>query len=534
MSSRHPQAPRATAGEFQATAGGDTKTVSPKGSALEAHSVWKRFGQTIAVRDVSMSVPCGVIRGLVGENGAGKSTFLGVAAGRLRPSSGTVRVAGTTLKHASPRAARSQGLAAIYQELALVPAADGVANVFLGHELTRLGTVHRAAMEEQFDVLCQRLQVRINPRKPVRDLSIGDQQMIEIMRGLNAQASVILLDEPTSALQRDERERLFVALRDLRGTGVTSVFVSHDLDDVLELADEVTVFRNGEVADTKPSADWTKPSIVRAMLGPGAAYAIAQPTQKRPHVADPVLKVHSLCTPSKLQNLSLEVRPGEILGLGGLAGSGRSSLLRELGGVHSKGATGSISTPSGLANLPRSPSAAINRGIGLISEDRRKSGLALGMTALENILLPGLRGFGVILRGREAHKAQAAARRAGFDPARLHTPARELSGGNQQKLLLARWISAGLTVLLADEPTRGVDVAAKAEILDTIRDLASDGMAVIIASSDLTDLEAIADRVLVLSNGRQLTELDKSRGDQITPATILHAATQAISPLELH
>lgn len=500
------------------------------GDALTAHRVWMRFGRTVALRDVSMSVPQGVIRGLVGENGAGKSTFLGVAAGRLRPSAGEVTIAGKALPDGNPRAARAHGLAVIYQELALVPAADGVDNVFLGHELTRVGTLDRATMDHEFEMLCHRLQVRIEPRTPVRELSVGDQQMVEIMRGLNAQASVILLDEPTSALQRAERERLFAALKDLRSAGVTSVFVSHDLNDVLELADEVTVFRNGEVVSTAPSHDWSKPQLVRAMLGQGAEHALQQAAATRQGPHQPVLTVRSLSTPTKLRDVSFDVGQGEILGLGGLAGSGRSSLLRAIGGVHTRGTSGRIGIQTRVAAAPRSPAEAIGLGIGLIPEDRKNSGLALGMTALENVLLPGLRGVGLLSRSRETRKATVAARRAGFDPSRLDARARDLSGGNQQKLLLARWISAGLTVLLADEPTRGVDVGAKADILNTLRDMANEGVAIVVASSDLADLETIADRVLVLSNGRCIAELERSRGDDITPEGILHAAIGPVQP----
>jgi ABC-type sugar transport system ATPase subunit len=492
--------------------------------ALAARSVWMRFGRTVAVRDVSLTVAPGVIHGLVGENGAGKSTFLGIVAGRLRPSAGQVEIGGHEVPSGNPRAARARGLAVIYQEMSLVPAADAVANVFLGHEVTRGGALARKVMEGRFAELCERLKIRIPRRKPVRELSVGDQQMVEIMRALNGEASLILLDEPTSALERGERERLFATLKDLRAENVTSVFVSHDLDDVLDLADDVTVFRNGESVAAKPVGEWTKPTVVEAMLGRSVERAMTQIRPQAAAVDAPGISVQGLGTPAKLRDLSFEVRSGEILGLGGLTGSGRSSMLRALGGAQQNGVSGVMTIGGRERALPRSPAEAIKLGIGLIPEDRQRAGLALGMTALENIVLAELSGGGTFLRGRERRRASQAAARAGFDQSRLDSPARDLSGGNQQKLLLARWVNVDLSLLLADEPTRGVDIGAKADILKTLRTLADDGMAIIIASSDLEDLEAVADRVLVLSRGRQVAELDRARGESITPDSVLHAA----------
>jgi ABC-type sugar transport system ATPase subunit len=491
--------------------------------ALFSEDVWMRFGQTVAVRSVDLEVEPGTIRGLIGENGAGKSTFLGIIAGRLRPSAGRIEVAGAPMPLGSPRLARRHGVAAIYQELALVPALSAVANVFLGAESVKGGVLSERGMRRRFRELSDRLGAEIGPDTPVRDLSVGDQQMIEILRGVHARSRLLLLDEPTSALERPERDRLFRSLRELRSEGVTSIFVSHDLDDVLEVTDQITIFRDGAVVSSEESRLCTKGDLVRVMLG-GAAAEISHLERSTPEPRGISMNARDVELPGKLEGINLEVRAGEIVGLGGLAGSGRSSLLRTLAGATGGATKGSLQMAGGkVRGLPRSTGEASRLGIGLIPEDRKHAGLVPGMTAVENIMLPGFAGVGLISRKAARRTAAAAAERVGFDPGRLETEARHLSGGNQQKLLLARWAIRDLEVLLADEPTRGVDLGAKAEILQTLNELAYGGLSILIASSDLEDLEAIADRVIVLSGGEMRAELSRERAE-INAGRILHAA----------
>jgi ABC-type sugar transport system ATPase subunit len=490
-----------------------------------------QYGATVALRDVTLTIGHGTIHALVGENGAGKSTFLNIAAGRVRPSAGTIAIYDSQLDLGNPRAARRLGVAAIYQELTLVPAMTAIANVFLGSERSRIGLLDARVMTARYEALQEQLGVRIPAKARIDTLSVADQQVLEIMRGLQEEARLLLFDEPTSSLGRAERERLFATIRRLKDSGVTSVFVSHDLGDVLDLSDVVTVFRDGHIVETRATSSWTRSELVTTMLG---GHELVQPTA---HAAAPpsaealatVLSVEHLSLGHKLKDISFSLHHGEILGIGGLVGSGRSTLLRCLAGDAASRADGVITVDGRRGALPRSPASAIKRGIALIPENRRKDGLALNMTALENILLPDFYGFPLapILRRSGVRRAHDVALRVGFDPGRLTSLAENLSGGNQQKLLLARWVSRkNVRVLLADEPTRGVDVGAKAEILRTLRQLADGGLAIVVVSSEFEELESIADRLIVLAGGEVVAELHRDRGE-ISGNRILHEAFAA-------
>ena len=498
--------------------------------ALAVHAVSMRYGETLALRGIDLVVEPGSIHALVGENGAGKSTLLSIVSGRVRPSAGSVVVYGRPLHGGSPRAARSLGVAAIYQELTLVPTMTARENVFLGSEKTAHRVLRSRAMDARYRELADQLGVSIRADALVDTLSVADQQAVEIMRALQADARLLLLDEPTSALAQSERERLFGAVRGLRGRGVSSLFVSHDLADVLSLADTVAVFRDGRIVANRPAHEWTRQGLVSAMLGGvEIAPALLQGSRAASATASDMIGVERLSLPRVLKDISFTVSPGEIVGLGGLVGSGRSAILRCLAGDVDGRASGSLIVGGFKRRLPRDTARANALGIGLIPEDRRARGLVMTMTALDNVMLPAMKGFALARYSRRAahREATAAARRVGFDPGRLGTSAGNLSGGNQQKLLLARWIrEKRLKLLLADEPTRGVDVGAKADILRTLRLLADEGLAMVVVSSDLEELEAIADRVIVLSQGEQVTELRRENAE-ITVERILSAAFQA-------
>ena len=505
----------------------------PLPPALAAQHIEVHFGSTAALKDVTLQVERGTIHALVGQNGAGKSTFLGVVAGRLRATRGDVAVYGTRLLGGDPRAARRAGVATIYQELAVTPAMTAVANVFLGTELSRRKILDERSMRDTFNQLCGRLGVRVRPGALMRELSVGDQQSVEIMRGLQAGARLLLLDEPTSALQLNERERLFEILRDIARQGVANVFVTHDLDDALDLADTVSVFRDGQLVSTAPRTEWTRASVVAAMLGRSLA---AMPYRPTLHSTErPVLEVRCISVPGILHDISFSVGRGEIVGLGGLAGSGRSALLRTLAGVGPGRASGTVEVSGHSGPVPRSAAQAAALRIALVPEDRKAHGLVLGMTALENICLPEFAHplWGKYSQRATSARAVAAAKAVGFDPQRLQTLARDLSGGNQQKLLLARWAGRPLNVLLADEPTRGVDVGAKAEILETLRKLAASGLAVVIVSSEFEELEALADRVLVLAGGQVVTTLARARGEVTAGAILAAAFGTGATPVEV-
>lgn len=476
--------------------------------AIDARLLEKRFGGTRALKDVSVRIKAGTIHALVGENGAGKSTFLGVIAGRVPPSSGEVDIHGVPHVFGDPRYARHIGIASIYQELTIVPALTATANVFLGQPLSRNGLLSERAMSIRYGELCELLKVTIPGDAPAGSLSVADQQMLEIMRGVQSDARLILFDEPTTALAPPERDALFRVMRQLRAEGRTMMIVSHNLDEVLDIADTVTVFRDGSVIETSPRERWSKADIVRAMIGHDLKEAGKR--RRPPQVAATLLEARDIGLSSAIEDISFSLSACEILGIGGLVGSGRTSLLRCLAGLEPL-ATGALSISGKEIRMPRSPREALAAGIALVPEDRKAQGLILGLSALENIALTSfgrVSRFGMISTRTMRAAAENVVGKFGFSASRLETTVRDLSGGNQQKILLSKWHYRKPRVLLVDEPTRGIDVGAKEEILTTLRELADEGLSIIIASSELEEVVAISDRVIVLSKGRLVAELD--------------------------
>jgi ABC-type sugar transport system ATPase subunit len=494
-------------------------------AVLRSFGLTKRYAGTTALAGVDVTVQNGSIHALIGQNGAGKSTFLGIVAGRVVPTSGRVELDGEPMPFGNPRRALSAGVAAIYQELSIVPALSTQANVFLAATASRHGVLQERRMRSDYVRLCEELGVRAHPDRAAGSLSIADQQVLEIMRGISSKARVLLFDEPTAALAPHERDMLFRLMRDLRRSGVTMLFVSHNLDEVLDIADRVTVFRDGRVSAELAPAGTTKQQLVDAMLGrvsePSRPEWVAGGTDRI------ALKVVALRRPGSDAEISFEVRKGEILGIGGLVGSGRSSLLRSIAGVTR--AHGQLIMDGRLRSLPSSPREARAWGIASIPEDRKRAGLIGLMSGADNILITD---YGRVsragwIRGGEARRQSTqAAVAAGLDPSRLNEPSRNLSGGNQQKLLFARWAHRRPLILLADEPTRGIDVGAKQQILDYMSRLAAEGLAIILVSSELEEVAAVSHRVLVLARGRQVAWLDNT-ARTLTADDILRAAFEA-------
>jgi ABC-type sugar transport system ATPase subunit len=494
------------------------------GPAVRFRNIGKRFGDTVAVEDVALQIAAGSVHALVGENGAGKSTLLGMLAGRIAPTEGEIEVFGQSLQTGNVRLSRAAGVVAIYQELTIVPGLSACANVFLGQTRSRFGFLSERAMHHRFNGLCERLGVAIPADIPAGELSVADQQILEILRALQSEARILLLDEPTSALAPPEREALFRRIRELRANGVTVLLVSHNLDEVLAIADDISVFRDGCLVRTAPATAWTKASLVAAMLGHAVSHAAKR---RAPEGADLVLRAEGITVPGKIENLSVAVSAGEIVGLGGLVGSGRTTVLRALSGLEQE--TGGRLWIDGVERRwPTSPFHALDLGIALIPEDR-KQGLVLGMSAQENIVLADLgaaASAGFLSERRLRDCASNAVRGYAFDRRRLSAVAGSLSGGNQQKLLLARWRHRPPRILLADEPTRGIDVGAKEEILSKLRDLAVSGLAILFVSSELEEVIAVSDRILVLSAGRDAGCLnaEASVADILAAAFSLKAA----------
>lgn len=489
---------------------------------IQSNDLTKWFGGTLALDKVSLDIQYGEIHALVGENGAGKSTFLGILSGKVVPTSGKLSIYGETLTFGNPRASRQLGISTIYQELTMIPALSAEENVFLGQEQGWGVLVSKHRMHERFRKLCEDLDVDIDGERFARELPIAQQQILEILRGVVSQSKIMLFDEPTASLPEHERDATLNLIRRLSSHGVTIVYVSHNLDEVLDISDRISVLRNGQLIDTKPTADWTERDLVQKMLG-----REVQATKKRIHpVSDQVvLKAEDISVPGSIYDISVQVKAGEILGFAGLVGSGRTTLLRSLAGLEPT-SRGRIWIDNREVSWPVSPNVALDYGIALVPEDRKRQGLVLGMTVADNVTLTFLEAvsnLGVIVPKKQKEEASKLVERFGVSSKVVPHPASSLSGGNQQRILIAKWLHRQPKILLADEPTRGIDVGAKAEVLDRLQSLAESGMAVMMTSSDLEEVISVSDRVVVLAEGKFVEELDNKNG-QLSVGDLLERA----------
>jgi ABC-type sugar transport system ATPase subunit len=495
--------------------------------ALEVRGVRKVFGGTTALRGVTLDIAAGTIHSLVGENGAGKSTLLGVLAGRVAPTSGEVYVSGVRVESASPRSSRAAGVVAIYQELTIIRSLSAMANVFLADPHCRTIMLDRKRMRARFLELSRQVGARIDPDAKATTLSVADQQMLEVMRALDADARIMIFDEHTATLPIEARQKLLQLMRQLRDDGVMVIFVSHNLEEVLDVSDQITVFRDGSLVTTDEASKWTKPKLIEAMLGEVGAAKVGHGGKARsaPASSAEALRCVGVSLPGALDRVSITLRKGEILGIAGLVGSGRSTLLRTIGGLEAS-ATGRLVVGGIERELPRSARRALKLGIVLLPEDRKVLGLVGGMTASDNIVMGRLRAastWGWTSQVRKERAARAVGATFGLDDSVLGRLARNLSGGNQQKLLLARSALIQPEVLLADEPTRGIDVGAKSQIRATLRRMADAGTSVLMVSSEHEELLEVADRLVVLSRGRVTAEFDNREG-QVREHDLLQAA----------
>jgi rhamnose transport system ATP-binding protein len=475
--------------------------------ALRAQGIHKSFPGVRALHDVDFDLRAGEVHGLVGENGAGKSTLVNIITGAHDADSGLVQAFGHEVRHGDPRARRRAGIAAIYQDVTIVPEMSAAANVFLGRPQRRGLLVSRSRMHRAFRQLTTRLGLTIDPDVRAASLSVANQQMLEIMRALAADHRILIMDEPTASLGPAERERLYETIRGLRKAGVAIVYVSHQLDEVLELCDRVSVMRDGELVATEPVERWTKESLVTVMLG----HVLLKPAPQPRTIAEEeeVLRVERLSVPGVLEEISFTLRRGEILGLGGLVGSGRTELLRSLAGADAN-ADGRLFVRRQERPWPRTVRSALALGIALAPAERKSQGLVLSLSAAANVCLTDMQvlASGPVLRERRRlRRAAEIMRPLAFDASRLREPASSFSGGNQQKLVVGKWLHRRPDVLLMDEFTRGIDVGAKAEMLAVLTRLAAEGMSIIIVSSELQELVESADRILVLARGRLIGEL---------------------------
>jgi len=473
---------------------------------LALSAVTKRFPGVVALDAVDFEALPGRVHALVGENGAGKSTLLRIVAGAEQPDGGTITLAGAPVRFPAPRDALRAGITVIYQELSLVPQLGADANIFLGMEPARHGLLDRHVATARAAEALETLGANFDPTTRARDLSVAEQQLVELARALARDARLIALDEPTAALSQLEAERLFVQVRRLCERGIAVVFVSHRLEEVRHLADEITVLRDGRRVFTGSARDVDDAGLIRHMVGRDVEYTRVPPAA-RP-ASEPLLELHGLGRRGAFEGVTFTLRRGEILGLAGLVGAGRTEVARCIAGADRFDAGEMVL--AGGRYRPSSPREAIARGVVYLPEDRKTQGLVLGLKVRENVTLPTLSRFsprGFIRRRAEQDAAARQVAAVALRPPEIERPAGTLSGGNQQKLVLAKWLLADATVLLFDEPTRGVDVATKVELHRTIRSLADGGRAVLVISSELPEILALADQIVVMREGRVAGEL---------------------------
>ncbi len=485
-----------------------TNTTSPPSPPLlEARHVSKQFPGVRALKSVDLRVGRGEVLALIGENGAGKSTLMKVLAGVQAPDSGEIRLDAAPVVIDSVQTALALGIALIHQELNLSDNLDVGANIFLGREPRRWGLIDKRRIRQESRRLLAQVGLNVSPDTVARELSIGQQQLVEIAKALSVQARVLIMDEPTSSLSQGETARLFQVIRDLRARGVSVIYISHRLGEVRELADRVTVLRDGANAGELEREELSHDRMVSLMVGRDVSQFYARRSR---HAGAPVLEVADLRTPAHPEHaLSLTVRAGEIVGVAGLVGAGRTEMLRCLFGIDPP--LGGRIRVNGCDVTLTSSHAAIDAGLGLVPEDRKLQGLVLEMAVRQNVGLAGLRRhrrWGMFRNGAAERRDS----RAMIGKLRIRTPGdqqlvRFLSGGNQQKVVLGKWLSLSPRVLLLDEPTRGIDVGAKQEIYTLMEELAEQGVAILFVSSEMEEVLGMSDRALVMHEGRISGEL---------------------------
>ncbi|MFD5293871.1 sugar ABC transporter ATP-binding protein [Streptomyces mutabilis] len=483
--------------------------MAPEPPLLSMSGITKSFPGVRALDGVDLDVQAGEVHCLLGQNGAGKSTLIKVLAGAHQPDTGTIRWRGEDVTLRSPIAAMRLGIATIYQELDLVEHMSVAENVHLGHEPTTAGFVvrGRTAKESTAQLLKRLGHPEVDPGRLVGELSAAQQQIVSMARALSHEVRLIVMDEPSAALDPDEVDNLFRIVADLTAEGVAVVYISHRLEEIRRIGDRVTVLKDGRaVAGGLPAESTPTRDVVALMTGRNVEYVFPErPTA--PPAGEPVLSVKGLSRQGEFDTLDLEVRPGEIVGLAGLVGSGRSEILETIYGAR-RASTGEVLV-EGRPLRPGSVRAAVRAGLGLAPEERKAQALLMLESVTRNVSVSAMSRFsrgGWLDRGAELEAARAATRELSLRPDNPSVPVRTLSGGNQQKAVLARWLLRGCKVLLLDEPTRGVDVGARAELYAVIRRLADEGLAVLLVSSEVPEVLGLADRVLVLREGRVVHE----------------------------
>ena len=487
---------------------------------MQLVNISKRFPGVVAVDDVNLDIYAGEVHVVAGENGAGKSTLMKLLSQVEHPSHGTIMMQGQLVQSVNPQHAQALGIAMVYQEFALAPHLTVAQNISLGREPGRLGIIAKHVEVKQARELLQRVGLHIDPRKTVASLSVAEQQLVEIAKALAIDAKLVIMDEPTATLTGREIEGLFAVIRGLTARGIAVLYISHRLDEIFRIADRVTVMRDGKVVATLPRSDIDEQKLIRLMVGRDITNLYPKPTSA---IGEVIFQAKDISRRHTLHNCSFNIRAGEILGFAGLIGAGRTELARAVFGADS--IDGGSLWLDGKTIKVKSPADAIASGIGYLTEDRKKEGLAMTLSITQNITLANLPTIAEFIdMGKEQRIAEHERERLKIRTPSIQRKVALLSGGNQQKVIVARWLETKARILFFDEPSRGIDVKAKAEMFELIGNLAAEGRAIVIISSYLPELINMCDRILVLREGRIVGELHR---EQFSEERVIALATGA-------
>jgi len=493
-------------------------------SFIQFRNITKNFGGVHALTDVSLDIGRGECHGLMGENGAGKSTLGKVLAGIHKPNGGTLTIDGQEYEFSSPKDAIDAGVAMVHQELAFCPDLSVAENLCMGRYPTRFGILDRKKMEEDASTLLRGIGVELDVRRKMSSLSTAQEQVVQIAAAVGTNPRIIVFDEPTSSLSEPEVQQLFLLIDDLKKRGITTVYVSHRMPELFRLCDKISVLRDGHYVGTLAGEELTEGALVRMMVGRDVSTYFPDHLTNPP--GDVVLKVRELTSPGLFSDVNFEVRAGEIVGFAGLVGAGRSEVVKAIFGLDAK-ATGQMEL-DGKPLKAGSVKTSLDAGVCLVPEDRKRQGCVLGMPCSENItmaVLPSLKKGGLLDRQRERELSARYFSELSIKAASYDAPVNSLSGGNQQKVVIGKWLARGGRLFIVDEPTRGVDVGAKAAIHALVDELARKGYAVILISSELPELINLSSRVLVMREGRIVGELNREETNQESVLRLMAGAT---------
>ena len=511
-----------------------TNLRTPSSPIIQIQSVSKSFPGALALDDVSIDISPGEFHSIVGENGAGKSTLMKILSGVITEYEGTILLRDEPIQFRGTKDAENQGVSIIHQELNLVNELTAAANIFLGRELrTKLGFLDNRRMEQEAEQLFRQLECDLDPRQLVQGMRVGDQQLVEIAKALSLQSEILIMDEPTSALTETEVERLFRVIEQLLSQGVTILYISHKMDEIFRLSDQISILRDGNLVNTLVAKKTAPRIVTHLMVGRELKHSLE--TRKKHQRQEVLLEVEHLSLLWKnhtakwrLQDVSFQLYQGEVLGLAGLMGAGRTELLECLFGTADPAPTGTIRLQGTSVNF-RHPAEAMKAGLALVTEDRKQLGLFSHFNVRENITICSLNDMkdGLLISEMDERKqALHAIKLLNIKTQQMDSVVTSLSGGNQQKCIIARWLKTKPVILLLDDPTRGIDVGAKAEIAELIDNLCQEGIGIIVTSSELPELMSICDRIVVLCEGRLTGEFSR---DEFSESRIMEAATLQIN-----